>query len=319
MGNSIAGSSVAPGLQVSRRKRFLRDVRVHRAILIMLIPGLVYYIIFKYVPMYGISIAFKDFNVMSGLLDSPWLGTDHFESLFSNASFWRAFRNTFIISGLKLLFFFPAPIILAILLNEVTHKGYKQLVQTITYLPHFLSWVVLAGIVMAFLSPSSGPVNAVIKSLGGDPVLFIAQDFWFRPILVLTTVWKDLGWASIVYLAALSTADPQLYESAMLDGATKFQQIRYITLPVLVPVITIMLIFAVGRIVNDDFEQILNLYNPLVYDVGDVMQTFVYRNGLQNARFAFATAAGLVRNVISFVLVVGTNWIARRFSDYALW
>ncbi len=302
-----------------RAARFMHSVKVNKALLIMLIPGLVYYALFCYAPMYGLQISFKDFRIMDGIAASPWAGLKYYEMALANSEFWRVFKNTLIISGLKLLINFPAPIILALLLNEVRAIRFKKVVQTVSYLPHFLSWVVLAGVIGTFLSPSTGPINGLLVQLGIKPIYFVADKNWFRPILVILSLWKEVGWSSIIYLAALSSVDPELYEAAMLDGAGRFKQTIHITLPAISNVIVIMLIFAVGGIVNDDFDQIFNLYTPAVYSVGDVLSTYVYRIGLEGMQYSYSTAIGLFKNVIAFVLIITTNYLSGKFSDYGLW
>ncbi|MDF2650887.1 MAG: protein lplB [Paenibacillus sp.] len=271
-------------------------------------------------PIYGVIIAFKDFRIMEGILASPWVGFDNFRLIFDAPDFWKVFRNTLIISFYKLVFTFPAPIILALLLNEVRLMVFKKFVQTITYVPHFLSWVVLGGIVMNFLSPSTGIVNGIITTLGSKPIFFLGDPDWFRTVLVASAAWKELGWSTIIYLAALASVDTQLYEAAVLDGANRFKQTIHVTLPGIMPVITIMFIFAVGAIINDDFDQIFNLYNPAVYSISDVIATYVYRMGLENMMYSFSTAVNLFKNTIAFALVIMTNYIVRRFnSDNSLW
>jgi putative aldouronate transport system permease protein len=291
----------------------------HRALVLLFLPGLVYYAVFCYAPMYGVQIAFKNFIFRLGIMKSPWVGLENFRLLFSMGSFREVFRNTLIISSLKLIFGFPAPIIFALLLNEMRALRFKKAVQTISYLPHFVSWVILGGLFIQFLSPSTGPVNMVLKSLGLKPVYFLADKFWFRPVLVATSIWKGVGWGSIIYLASLAGIDPQLYEAAEIDGAGRFRKIWSITLPSLIPVITIMLIFSAGGIVKDDFDQIFNLYNSAVYSVGDVLGTYTYRVGLIDMKYSFSTAVGLFTNVISFALILLTNWFAKRTNEYGLW
>lgn len=298
---------------------FLRSIKVNKALLIMLIPGLIYYFVFCYMPMYGLTISFKDFRILDGINASPWVGFKYYKMVFSSPEFWRVFKNTLVISGLKLLINFPAPIILALLLNEVRVMKFKKIVQTVSYLPHFLSWVVLAGVVQTILSPSTGPINALLVKFGFDSVYFVADKEWFRPILVITSLWKEVGWGSIIYLAALSSVDAELYEAAMLDGAGRFKQTLHITLPSISNVIVIMFIFAVGGVVNDDFDQIFNLYTPAVYSVGDVLSTYVYRVGLEGMQYSYSTAIGLFKNVIAFALIVLTNYLSGKFSDYGLW
>ncbi len=300
-------------------KRFLHSVKVNKAFLLMLIPGLIYYIVFCYMPMYGLVISFKDFKILDGIAASPWVGFKYYEMALSNPEFWRVFKNTLIISGLKLLICFPMPIIFALLLNEVRILRFKKTVQTVSYLPHFLSWVVLAGVAQSLLSPSTGPINSLLVSMGIKPIYFLADKEWFRPMLVILSLWKEVGWSSIIYLAALSSVDTELYEAATLDGAGRLKQTLHITLPSIANVIVIMFIFAVGGIVNDDFDQIFNLYNPAVYSVGDVLSTYVYRVGLEGMQYSYSTAIGLFKNVIAFVLILTTNYISGKFSDYGLW
>lgn len=287
--------------------------------MLLFLPGVFYYIVFHYSPMYGVTIAFKDYHILKGINGSPWAGLEHFRMLFALKGFWDVFTNTILISFYKLVFGFPAPILFALLLNELRSILFKRVIQTVSYLPHFISWVILAGIFIQFLSPSIGPVNIALKSLGFEPVYFLADSNWFRTILVSTDIWKDLGWGSIIYLAALAGVHPELYEAARVDGANRFAQAKYVTLPGLVPTIVIMFIFAVGKLITDDFDQVFNLYNAAVYDVGDVISTYTYRSGLENMQYSFATAVGLFKNIIAFVLVVATNQIARRYSDYSLW
>ncbi|NSW89465.1 MAG: sugar ABC transporter permease [Firmicutes bacterium] len=291
----------------------------YRYFLLMLLPGLIHYIIFKYGPIYGVIIAFKDYRLVDGILASPWVGLKHFKIMFGTSDVWQVFKNTLIISTYKLIFGFPAPIILALLINEVQNIHFKKTIQTISYMPHFLSWVVLSGLLINFLSPSTGPINNLLRALGRQPIFFVADPRYFRAVLVISSIWKEVGWGTIVYLASISNVDIQLYESAVLDGASKFKQAIYITLPSIAPVIVIMLIFAVGGIVNDDFDQIFNLYSPVVYRVADVFSTYVYRMGLENALYSFSTAAGLFKNVIAFILIIITNYIARKLSEYSLW
>lgn len=302
-----------------KKKNKLREYYVHRHLFIMLIPVLVYYLVFHYAPMYGILIAFKDFSPVEGILKSDWAGFQYFREIFSGMFFWSVFKNTLIISFYKLLFGFPAPIILCLMLNEVKRPQFKKTVQTITYLPHFLSWIVLSGLVIEILSPSRGPINIILQNLGFEPIFFIAEPKWFRTILISSSIWKSAGWSSITYLAAVTNIDPELYDVADLDGAGRLRKIWNVTLPSVLPVIIIMFIFAVGRIINDDFDQVYNLLNAKVMSVGDVISTYTYREGLQRMNYSYATAIGLFKNIISFTLVVLSNYIASKFSEYSLW
>ena len=291
----------------------------YRELYLMLIPVIAYYVVFHYAPMYGAQIAFKDYKFNLGIIRSPWVGFEHFQYLFSLRSFKEIFRNTILISTYKLIFGFPAPIILAILLNELRIIPYKKAVQTISYLPHFLSWVILAAIFTQLLSPSTGAVNILLTKLGFDPIFFLGDKSWFRSVLVFTSVWKGVGWGSIIYLASIAGINPEIYEAAIVDGAGRMRRIWHVTLPGLTPVITILLIFAIGRLTLDDFDQIFNLYNPSVYSVGDVISTYTYRKGLIELQYSFSAAVGLFQNAISLVLIVIVNWVTKRFNEYGIW
>lgn len=300
-------------------KENLKNYSKHKALFFMLLPIVIYFIIFKYLPIYGMVMSFQDFYPIKGVSGSKWVGFKHFKQLFTGLYFLPVLRNTLLISLYKLLWGFFAPIILALMLNEVRHHLFKRVIQTVTYLPHFISWVVLAGLVIEMLSPSRGPINWVISSLGGDPIFFIGSEKWFRSVLVVSSIWKEIGWQSIIFLAAIAGIDPGLYEAATIDGCGRFQQIRHVTLPSIAPVIVVMFIFATGKIINDDFEQILNLLNASVLSVGDVITTYTYREGLRNMNYSYATAVGFFKNIISFTLVMITNTISRKFSDNAIW
>lgn len=291
----------------------------YKYLTLLLLPAILYFAIFMYGPLYGLQIAFKSYTFFDGIWGSAWVGMEHFQRLWQLDSFKEVFRNTIVISLYKFIFGFPAPIAFAILLNELKNVMFKRVVQTISYFPYFVSWVILAGIFTQFLSPSIGPVNILLKSIGLEPIYFLADTNWFRSVLVSTDVWRELGWGTIIYLAALSGINPELYEVAKVDGASRFQRIRYVTLPGLYPVVTIMMVLSIGKLINDDFDQVFNLYNPAVYSVGDVLSTYTYRYGLVNMEYSFATAVGLFKNVISLVMVLGANAIARRLNDYGLW
>ncbi len=293
----------------------------HLALTLMFVPVIVYFVIFKYIPMGGIVIAFKNYKISQGIWGSAWCGLDNFTKAFNTPTFGRAVRNTLEISGLKLLFGFPAPIILALMLNEVSHVRFKKTVQTITYLPHFLSWVVLAGMFQQLLSPNNGAVNALLKNWFGrrESISFLLDNRYFRGTAVVSDVWKGVGWGSILYLATISSIDPTLYEAAICDGASRPQRVRYITLPCIMPTITIMLILNLGSILDAGFDQILNLYSSAVYETGDIIDTYVYRVGLVDWNYKLSTAIGLFKNLIGFMLVVTTNAIAKRISGNGIW
>jgi ABC-type polysaccharide transport system, permease component len=294
-------------------------VAQHWDILLMLLPAIAFYIIFCYIPMAGIVLAFKDFRLLEGIWGSPFVGLKHFKMLFGTASFYEVLRNTLNISLQRLVFGFPAPIILAVMLNELRHPKTKRVIQTISYLPHFLSWVVLAGVFIQFLSPSSGPINILLTKMGLQPIYFFGTTATFVPTIIATGIWQSMGWGSIVYLAAISGIDPQLYESAMLDGATRLQRIRFITLPCILPTATVLLILNTGGVLNGGFDQIFNLYNDGVMSVTDIIDTYVYRRGLEGMQYSYAAAVGLFKNAVGFLFVFCTNKIAQRMGESSLW
>ncbi|MCI3926981.1 ABC transporter permease subunit [Paenibacillus sp. TRM 82003] len=308
---------------VTIRQRFRKTVWFgywrYKYLTLLLLPCLIYFMVFHYAPLYGVQIAFKDYKFMEGIVGSDWVGFKHFERLFTLDSFATAFRNTLIISLYKFLFGFPAPILFAILLNEIRVKLMQRFVQSVSYFPHFLSWVILAGVLTQFLSPSTGPINIALKALGLDAIYFLGDPSWFRFSLVVTDIWKDLGWSAIIYLAAMAGINPELYEVARVDGANRFQRILHITLPGLAPVVTIMLILSIGKIIQDDFDQVFSLYNPAVYGVGDVLSTYTYRTGIEKIQYSFATAVGLFKNIISLIAVLLANQIAKKVNEHGLW
>lgn len=311
---------VAP--RASRRDRLTRLVDHFRRewqIYVMLAPTIVWFIVFLYKPMYGLQIAFKDYSIFRGVANSPWIGLEHFEFLFSNDQFLRAVGNTIKISALNLIFGFPAPIILALLFNEILNAAFKRTAQTIVYLPHFISSVIIAGIVITAFSPTVGIVNTIIGWLGFEPIYFLTKPEWFRPIFVGTGIWQEAGFGSIVFLAAIAGVNPSLYESAVVDGASRWQMMWKITLPSILPTIIIMLIIRIGNIMEVSFELIILLYQPATYATADVVNTFVYRQGLQSGQYDFAAAAGLFNAVVAFVLVMAANTLARRYSRTSLW
>ncbi|QIE43333.1 ABC transporter permease [Meridianimarinicoccus aquatilis] len=285
----------------------------------MLLPTILWLIIFLYKPMYGLQIAFKDYSIFRGVADSPWIGLEHFNTLFNNDQFLRAVKNTVIISFYSLLFGFPMPILLALMFNEVLNQTFKKSAQTIVYLPHFISSVIIAGIVITAFSPSAGIVNTVLGWLGIDSIYFLTKPEWFRPIFVGTGIWQEAGFQSIVYLAAIAGVSPTLYESAVVDGASRWQMMWKITVPSIMPTIIIMLIIRIGNILEVSFEMIILLYQPATYETADVVNTFIYRQGLQGGQYDFAAAAGLFNAVVAFVLVMTANTISKRYSRTSLW
>ena len=310
-------SNNAPILQPKREPLWLQ-YKKHWKLFILLVPVLIYFLIFHYVPMWGVQLAFRETSWVNAF-GGNWIGFQYFYEMFTGMFFLRAFRNTLIISFYRLVFGFPAPIILALLLNEVYHLRFKKFIQSVSYLPHFISWVVLTGILIEFLAPDRGVVNYIIASLGGNPIHFIADPRWFRFLLVASGIWRNVGFQSIIFLAAISGIDPELYDVAEIDGAKRFRKIWSITLPSIKPTIAIMLIFAIGGIIQDDFEQIFNMLNGMVLSVGDVIGTYTYEVGIRHGNFGYGTAVGLFRSVIAMIMLVTGNLMSRKLFQTSLW
>lgn len=288
---------------------------------LMVIPGIILILLFNYLPMYGIVMAFQKYDIFKGIFDSQWVGFANFERFFNDPRFFEIMRNTLVISGLKILICFPAPIILALMLNEVRKMMFKRVVQTITYLPHFLSWVIVAGFTMSILSAENGSLNILLEKLNiiDEPINFLSKPEYFWTIIVSTNLWKSIGFSSIVYLAAIAGIDQQMYEAASLDGASKFQQVFLITLPSIMPIIVIFFILEIGNLLNAGFEDLLLLgENYVLRDVSEVLDTYVYRTGIQNSLYSYATAIGLFKAVISVGLLTLANYLARRTGN-SLW
>ena len=293
-----------------RCKRILRD----RWLYIMLLPGLLYYLVFKIAPIFGLSIVFYEYLPPLGLAGSEFVGLDNIQRLLGDPDFPRLFVNTLWLAVLNLTLYFPIPILLAVLLNEVFHSFYKRIVQSFVYLPHFLSWTVLVGIFQIFLLPS-GIVNQVLSAIGAQNINFLAEPEWFRPLVILEIIWKEAGWGTIIYLAALSTIDEQLYEAALMDGAGRFQRIWHITLPSIRPTIVILLILRLGNFMDTGFEQIYLMMNSMNRQVADVFDTYVYIEGVLNGSFSYSTTVGLFKSLVSLALVFAANRIARALGE----
>ena len=304
------------------RRSLLTILRKYRLYYLLAVPGLLYFLIFHYLPIYGIVIAFKDispFSSVSDVITKPFVGLKWFRQLVESFYFWQIMRNTVWISFLKLVSVFPASIALALLINEVPFVRLKRIIQTVSYVPHFFSMVVVAGIVMSLLTTEGGLINQIIALFGGEPHMFLGDPNQFRGILVLTTLWQEVGWGTILFLAAISNIDPQLYEAAVIDGAGKWRQTLHITLPGITFVIVILLIFRIGGLLNAGFEQILLLYSPPVYEVADILDTYVYRSGIESLKYSFATAVGLFKALIAAGLLLGSNVVAKRLGHTGIW
>lgn len=298
--------------QSQNKNKRLRELPLH----LMLIPAVILVAIYSYGSMAGISIAFQKFNPAKGLFGSQWVGLSNFKTLFAMPNIWQVVRNTVFISLAKMLGGVVVPVIFALLLNEVRQIGLKRGIQTIVYLPNFLSWVILAGLFRDILSPSSGVVNQVLGSVGIGPIFFLGDKNWFPATMVITDIWKTFGFGSVVYLAALTSIDPSLYESAMIDGAGRWKQTLHITLPGILSIIVLMTVLSMANILNGGFDQIYNLYCPSVYATGDILDTFVFRLGIENAQFALSTAAGVFKSAVSFMFIVASYRLADKFAGY---
>ncbi|MBD2845518.1 sugar ABC transporter permease [Paenibacillus sp. IB182496] len=296
-----------------QRQGLLRELRNYWPLYAMAMPGVLFFLVFKYVPLAGSVIAFKDYMIFKGLAESPWVGWKHFRAFFEYPDFARVFRNTLLIGLYNLVFVFPFPIVLALLFNELRSMAYKRTLQTIYYVPHFFSWVIIAGITFDVLS-NTGIVNALREWVGLEPVLFMQEERFFRSIVVLTSIWRDAGWGTIVLLAAIAGINPEVYESALVDGAGRIRQIFSITLPLIMPTVLVLFLLQIGHFLDLSFEQIYNLLTPMTYGVGDVIDTYVYRVGIIEAQYSSTTAIGLFQSVIGLVLVLGFNSLAKRYQ-----
>jgi ABC-type polysaccharide transport system, permease component len=303
---------------VGNKNRYIRDFKLNKLLYLMMLPVIAYYIIFHYIPMYGALIAFKDYSPMKGILGSDWVGLKHFHDFFSSYYFTRILKNTLVISLYSLVFEFPAPIILALLINEVRNKAFKRVAQTITYMPYFISLVVICGIITDFTN-ADGIINRLFMLFGYDGQAMLQKPELFRPIYILSEIWQRIGWESIIYIAALMSIDQEQYEAARMDGASRLKQIFYITLPGILPTITIMFILRMGNMLNVGFEKIILLYNPVTYDTADVISSFVYRKGLLEFGWSYSSAVGLFNSVVNLALLVTANYISRKVNKSSLW
>ncbi len=308
------------GLSRERRRAKLRqDLYRDRYLYAMMLPVFIgFFVLFRYVPMYGVTIAFRNYRIIDGMFGSPWVGTRHFERLFRSPEFVLILRNTLLLNLYQLIFQFPAPIILALLLNEVPKPGFKRTLQSVMYVPYFLSWAVLGGIIISLLSPSTGIVNAIIQSLGFEPIFFMMSTRWWPVVFIVSGIWNSAGWGTIIYLAAISGIDPQLYEAVRIDGANRLRQTWHITLPGIRGTIAILLILNLGRFIDLGFEQVWVLQNPAVRSVAEVIPTYVYRIGLQAMQYSYTAALGLFQSLIGLALVLTANWTIRAMGEEGL-
>ena len=303
---------------VKRREPFSKYFIRNYQLYILLVPAMLYLFIFKYIPMLGIVLTFTDINIIN-IWESQWIGLENFKILFSSNEFYNIFKNSVMLSLYSIVAGFPMPIILALLINEINMARYKKISQTIMYLPHFISWVVITGLVMNFASPTNGILNQIRAIFGGESIAFLQEAKYFRTIIVAAQIWKEAGWGTIVYLAAISGINSEIYEAAVMDGANRFQKICYITLPSLMGTVVVMLILRTGSILSNGFEQVFLLSNRLNYSVSQVFETYTYEIGLRNGRFSYASAVGMFQSVVGLMLITATNAIARRVGEGSIW
>jgi putative aldouronate transport system permease protein len=317
--NNLTISTASAAIDLNTRGRGWKRFYKSRYLYIMFIPTLVYLIIFKFAPMFGLVIAFKDYSIIRGFAESPWVGFKHFKAFFSSVFFWRIIRNTFALNIFDVVFGFPVPIILSLMLNEVYVKPYKRVIQSVSYLPHFISMVIVVSMFKQFLSPSMGLVNNVLADMGFERIYFLGEPKYFWPLYTILHIWKESGWGTILYLAAMTGINSQLYEAATIDGAGKWRQAWHITLPGITTTIIILYLLKIGRMLEVNFEAILLLYSPSIYETSDVLATFVYRRGIRGAQFDYATAVGLFQAVVGFVMIATANTLSRKYSETSLW
>lgn len=302
-------------LRSTKRLRMVRRLKKHYWFYLMMLPGLLFFIVYKYMPMWGILISFQDYQPFLGMLGSKWVGVKHYATFFQDETFWMLFRNTFILATYNIVFFFPLPIIISLMLNEVRKESYKRIVQTLIYIPHFVSWVVVAGISFLFLSSQGGIFNSLLESAGREPINFLLSKEWFRTVITSQVMWKETGWGTIIFLAALAGVDPGLYEAAKIDGASRWRQMWHITLPAIRSTIIILLILRLGHFMDTGFEQIFLMVNAMNREVGEVFDTYVYSMGISQGKLSYSTAVGVFKSTVGLVLVVGSNWLSKKFGE----
>lgn len=299
------------------KESLIDNIKKHWMLYLMIMPAVVYYITFKYIPLLGSVIAFQDYKIMRGIFDSPWVGLENFKKLLSYQDFYVVLKNTALIAFYQLIFQFPAPIILALLFNEVRHLRVKRTVQSFFYFPHFLSWVVVGGIIFELLS-GQGIINSIRELAGYEPILFMQKEQYFRPIVIFSGIWKEIGWGTIIYLAAITAINPSLYEAAIIDGANRWRQAIHVTLPLLFPTILVLFLLNIGNFLELGFDQIFNLLTPMTYSVGDIIETYVYRAGVLQGQYSLTTAIGIFQSVVGLILLWIFNRLARK-AEMGLW
>lgn len=304
---------------LSQKESLSKSILKNGALYFMILPGFLYFVIFKYLPMFGLVIAFQDYKPYQGILGSRWVGLAHFERLFAEPMFLNILVNTLVLFFMNLIFFFPVPIILALMLNEVRQQAFKRVIQTMVYIPHFMSWVIIVSISFVMLSMDRGLVNELLVAGGFEKVNFLLNPDWFRPTYILQIIWREAGWGTIIYLAAMASIDPQLYEASRIDGAGRFRQIWHITLPSIRSVIVILLLLKIGDVLEVGFEHIFLLLNAMNREVGEVFDTYVYLAGLQQGQFSYSAAVGFFKSFVGLTLVVTANWLSKKFGEEGIY
>ncbi|UOQ50544.1 sugar ABC transporter permease [Gracilibacillus salinarum] len=302
-----------------KRSETWRRIKRNKMIYLMILPGIIYFLIYKYLPMYGLIISFQDYKPYKGIMGSEWVGFEHFQRLFESTEFWMIFKNTLVLFGLQIFIFFPIPIIISLMLNEVRHSFFKRGVQTLIYIPHFMSWVVIVSISYVMLTLDGGIVNAILETLGFEKINFLLNEDWFRPMYILQVIWREAGWGTIIFLAAITAVDPQLYEAARMDGANRFRQMWHITIPAIRNVIIVLLILKIGDVLELGFEHVYLLLNSSNRSVAEIFDTYVYVAGLQQGQFSYSTAVGFFKGGVGLAMVVFANWLAQKFDEEGIY
>ncbi len=305
----------APSVRTRMRSERMQRLKRNKLLYLMIIPGLLFFIVFKYIPMYGLIISFQDYKPHLGITGSEWVGWMHFDRLFHDPMFWTIFKNTLLLFLLNILIFFPIPIILALMLNELRLEWFKRTVQTIVYIPHFMSWVIIVSISFVMLTQDGGIINDLLAYFGFTKINFLMSEDWFRPIYILQVIWREAGWGTIIYLAAMAAIDPQQYEAARMDGASRFRQVWHVTLPAIRSVIVVLLILKIGDVLELGFEHVYLLLNAMNREVAEIFDTYVYTAGLRQGQFSYSTAVGFFKSFVGLILVMMANWLSKKFGE----
>jgi putative aldouronate transport system permease protein len=320
MENNVAlEKSKTPLPKPDKRAELMRKIKKNKWLYLMIAPGILYFFVYKYIPMYGLIIAFQDYKPYLGITGSEWVGLQHFERLFTSPDFWMIFRNTLVLFALQILVFFPIPIIIALMLNEVRNQMFKKSVQTLIYIPHFMSWVVIVSISFVMLTLDGGIINSLLEMLGFEKINFLMNPDTFRPMYILQVIWREAGWGTIIFLAAIAAVDPQLYEAAKMDGANRLRQAWHITLPAIRSVIVVLLILKIGDVLELGFEHVYLLLNASNREVGEIFDTYVYTAGLKQGQFSFSTAVGFFKGIVGLILVIIANWLAKKAGEEGIY